>query len=1002
MSVVAKRADEFPKRPQPTASILAARLRRERMLLEIDDLDDELADQEILDAELDDLNEARESDDSDDGGRALGSTRPTKTRQRRNGPRGRRASEVEEDGRSRGGSSRGARGGRGGRSDRGGSRSSRDRRNEGGRSSSGRGGSGDYGRATPMAKRTGKVEMFINYAPGEECRIAVTENGQLDELYQERASNESHVGNIYKGKVTNVEPSIQAAFIDFGLDRNGFLHISDLHPMYFKGKDHEDVERVGSKTPRRQRPAIQDCLRRGDEVLVQILKEGIGNKGPTLTSYLSIPGRFVVMMPNMSRLGVSRKVEDEDQRREMRKILADLDPPEGFGFIVRTAGIGQPKADLKRDLAYLARLWKSIERRRKRLRRVGELYAESDLIIRTIRDVFTNEIDRIIIDDETAAARVQDFLSIANPRHKSKVLYYDDPVPIFHRFGIEKYIDNMYAREVPLPSGGSLVIDQTEALVAIDVNSGKSRDAKDAETNAYQTNVEACDEICRQLRLRDLGGVVVNDLIDMRDLKHRRKIETRFRNNLRRDRARTRINSISQFGLLEMTRQRMRPSFRKSISIECPHCHGTGHVKSSETVAIEVMRKLALVMHHEPVSRIELTVSPDTAFQLLNNRRRQMVAMEQRFNCSVLVRVGGNTIDYIGIIAYDERGTTLDTGGMMDAPADRDPRKANLVELSSEQTEAAIVAIAEAGGVEQAEQAQVDSEAKAAIKSDAAKARRGESSYGEIDEEDDDDKPRRRRRRRRRGRGRDRDREEAHGDASDSDANDRETTESSEEVNANVEDDESTSKRRRRKRGSRGGRGRRKRDESGSDEQEASSTDSKESEAVASSEAASSSNDQDDEKPTRRRKKSTRRTKGQAKDDVVVAEIDHPDATDEDKPQPRRRKKSTRRKKSSTKKSTDDAATEAKLNDKGSKSSKDKKSKEDAKSTKTAKTETKTDTKVKKDQPKSDTAETPKADAGADSSKPKPSRLRRGRKAPAPAAASEASRGYGNKLMDRK
>ena len=524
--------------------------------------------------------------------------------------------------------------------------------------------------------------MLINYVPGEECRIAFAKDGVLDEFYQERASIESHVGNIYKGRVTNVEPSIQAAFIDFGLERNGFLHISDLHPKYFPGKDKEEFEQVGSKTPRRDRPPIQKCLKRGQEILVQVLKEGIGTKGPTLTSYLSIPGRFVVMMPDMQRMGVSRKVEDEDARRNMKRILQDLKPPQGFGFIVRTAGIGQTKTDLKRDLAYLARLWKSIEKRKKAIRNVGELYAESDLVIRTIRDVFSNDVSRIVIDDLTAAKRARDFLAVANPRTKAKVVYYHDPVPLYHRFGIEEQIEQINAREVFLPSGGALVFDQAEALVAIDVNSGKSRDAQDAESNAFNTNMEAVDEICRQLKLRDLGGLVVNDLIDMRESKHRRKIEARFRKNLKNDRARSRINPISQFGMLEMTRQRMRPSLKKSFYNECPHCSGTGHIKTAETVVLEVMRHLAMVMHYKKVARVELTISPDVAFQLLNRKRSQLVLLEKKLGKPVMVRVGGEQIDYVEVKAFDDRKVALNLETLCNNKQIAKPTETTFIDLA--------------------------------------------------------------------------------------------------------------------------------------------------------------------------------------------------------------------------------------------------------------------------------------------------------------------------------
>ena len=511
------------------------------------------------------------------------------------------------------------------------------------------------------------TEMIINHVPGEECRIAIAEDGKLEEFYQERASTQSHVGNIYKGRVVNVEPAIQAAFIDFGLERNGFLHITDLHPKYFPGPDREEFEKVGKKTARHERPPIQKCLKRGQEVLVQVLKEGIGTKGPTVTSYLSIPGRFLVMMPDMQRLGVSRKVEDDDARKEMRDILKTLDPPKDFGFIVRTAGIGQTKADLKRDLSYLARLWKDIETKRQAKGKFGELYAESDLVIRTIRDVFSGDIDRIVCDDPVAARRARDFLAVANPRTKSKVAYYDDPVPVFDRMGIEPQIANINAREVPLPSGGALVIDSTEALVAIDVNSGKSRAARDAETNAYKTNLEAVDEIARQLRLRDLGGLVVLDLIDMRPMKNRKTVENRFRTNLKKDRARTRIGAISQFGLLEMTRQRMRPSLKSSIYNDCAHCTGRGYAMSPESVVLSVMRQLALVMHRDDVARIELTISPDVAFHILNRKRGELVDLESRHGKRVMVRVGGGTVDHIGLAAFNA------AGGI--APVELRPRK---------------------------------------------------------------------------------------------------------------------------------------------------------------------------------------------------------------------------------------------------------------------------------------------------------------------------------------
>lgn len=659
--------------------------------------------------------------------------------------------------------------------------------------------------------------MLIDYIPGEECRIAIVEDGKLEEFYQERASAESHVGNIYKGRVMNVEPSIQAAFVDFGLERNGFLHVSDLHPMYFPGKEREEFEKVGSKTPHRDRPPIQKCLKRGQEVLVQVLKEGIGTKGPTLTSYLSIPGRFLVMMPHMQRLGVSRKVDDDEQRREMRDILKGLNPPSDFGFIIRTAGMGQTKTDLKRDLAYLQRLWRTIDRRRKGKGKVGELYAESDLIIRTIRDVFSKDIDRIIVDDLTAAKRARDFLAIANPRARSKVVYYDDPVPMFDRFNIEEQIDHINARTVPLPSGGSLVIEQTEALVAIDVNSGKSREAKDAESNAYNTNQEAVDEICRQLRLRDLGGVIVNDLIDMRQAKHRRSIEQQFRNNLKKDRARTRTGSISQFGILEMTRQRMRPSLKNSIYVNCSACHATGQVKSPESVVLEVMRKLALVMHHKEVATIELTISPDVAFQLLNRKRSHLTHLEERYHKRVTVRVGGASVDFMNITAFGERGSEISSESLTTGKGLSTTDKKLFKELDDPSLKEALAAADESmrKGDEQVEEPQEPTTPAESADIEA------QDKAQEKDGDGDGEKSKPRRRRRRGGRGRRRkssgdESGEPASDASDKTGQDQANAEAAENVDENKaqgeskpsEDGESKEEGGRKRRRRRGGRGR--------------------------------------------------------------------------------------------------------------------------------------------------------------------------------------------------
>ncbi|MCC6909678.1 MAG: Rne/Rng family ribonuclease [Phycisphaerales bacterium] len=511
-----------------------------------------------------------------------------------------------------------------------------------------------------------KKQLIVNHAPGDETRIALLENGRLEEIYTEREAHSLHVGNIYLGKVVNVEAAIQAAFIDFGVGRNGFLHVSDLHPMHFPGEDSDTTEAVGQKTPHRQRPPIQHCLKRGQQILVQVLKEGIGTKGPTLTSYLSIPGRLLVMMPHMEQLGVSRKVEDLDQRRAMRKILDSLELPEGFGFILRTAGLTALKTELKRDLAYLQRLWKTIENQRATAKAPAELYVESDLLIRTIRDVSAADLEQIVVDDEQAMDRVVEFLQIVAPRRKGpEVVAYRDRVPIFHRFGVEEQLRSTRSREVPLPGGGSIIIDSAEAMVVIDVNSGRMRQFRDAETTAFRTNMQAIDEITRQLRLRDLGGLIVLDTIDMNSGEHRRELETRLRENLKRDRAKTEFLRISQFGLIEMTRQRMRPPLRKAHSMPCPTCEGRGLLVTPDSTANEAMRDMAYWIAHPRVASLEVAVGQAVAGVLLSRKRREIVAIETETGKRIDIRVSHEIApERVDFYAYDDRKTDLELAAL--------------------------------------------------------------------------------------------------------------------------------------------------------------------------------------------------------------------------------------------------------------------------------------------------------------------------------------------------
>ncbi len=553
-----------------------------------------------------------------------------------------------------------------------------------------------------------KKEMLINVSQAEECRIALLEDGILEELYTERTSQNNWVGNIYKGKIVNIEPSIQAAFVDFGVGRNGFLHISDIEPQYFRqagydpaeimngrSSDEDDEEDSdsdsdsdsdaegesndrsrrpgGSRGPAsgrlrsgrpRFKPPIQEIFRRGDEVLVQVIKEGIGTKGPTLSTYISIPGRYLVLMPSLGRVGVSRKIEDEDARRKLKATMLELSIPKGVGFIVRTAGQERTRKELSRDVAYLLRLWKVLVRRIKNQPSPCDVYEESDIMIRTIRDTFTEDIDTIVVDHPDAFSRAKEFMELVMPRYASRIQLYDSGEPLFHRYKLEAEIAQIHQRVVPLKGGGSIVIDPTEALVAIDVNSGNFRGNQDsAEDNAFHLNMSAAKEIARQLRLRDLGGVIVNDFIDMRKESHRRKVEKSLRDAMSRDRARTKILRTSPFGLIEMTRQRIRPSFKRSVYEDCPCCRGRGLVKTAESMSIEVTRLLMLASQQKGAAKVVVRVHEFVASYLNNRKRREIISLEE--SSGVAVQILGSESQFPEHLDIDCRDKD---GGMISLP----------------------------------------------------------------------------------------------------------------------------------------------------------------------------------------------------------------------------------------------------------------------------------------------------------------------------------------------
>jgi ribonuclease E len=508
----------------------------------------------------------------------------------------------------------------------------------------------------------GRDVMLVNASEQEELRIAVLdERNVLEELYVDTVSRSSVLGNIYKGRVVNVEPSIGAAFVDFGIGRNGFLHASDVLgaygdpafeltdlPLAKAGEDEgpEAVRAVVEDTDekrerpsggeRRERKSIADLLHRGQEVVVQVTKDGIGLKGPTLTTYISIPGRSLVLMPSLPRCGVSRKIADEKERRRLKKILRELLPDPTLGFIVRTAGENRTRGELQRDLDYLMNLWEVFKKRLMASRAPVLMYEESDLCITTMRDIFTPSIGRVVVDAEPVYKKMREFCERVMPRYAERIELWTEPTPIFHRHGVEAEFQKLFLRKVTLANGSSLVFDQAEALVAIDVNSGKARQESDLEETAYRTNMEAIPEIVRQIRLRDLGGIVVVDFIDMMEPRHRRQVEKSFRDAMRNDRARIKIGRISQFGLLELTRQRLGPGLQRSLFQPCAACGGAGYAKTPEAMSISVLREVTAAVRKKGFATVEVAVHPDALHYLVNVKRENLYHLEERSGKNVI------------------------------------------------------------------------------------------------------------------------------------------------------------------------------------------------------------------------------------------------------------------------------------------------------------------------------------------------------------------------------
>ncbi len=495
----------------------------------------------------------------------------------------------------------------------------------------------EEGLSRPTAKSSSLFkQILINVKDPEEIRIAVLENGVLEEIYFESKTEKKYLGNIYKGRVVNLEPAIQAAFVDIGIGRNSFLHASDVLPVYANATK-IPFDSLSQKPGLKKRFRIQELLIKGQEVLVQISKDSIGAKGPSLTTYISIPGQYLVLMPGVSRYGVSKRIEDSAERAKLRESLSRLDPPKGLGYIIRTAGQDRSDTELAKDLDQLISTWMDIGRKILEKSSPAMIYEEGDLVIRAMRDLFSADVSEILIDDEEISQRAAEFLSGTVPEIVGRVKNYKSPVPIFSKFDVEEEIEKIYNRRVPLPSGGYLVIQETEALVAVDVNSGKYRDEIDLEATALKTNLEAAQEIARQLRLRDLGGVIVNDFIDMEFDQNRREVELSLKTALKRDRAKSWISKISRFGIIEMTRQRVRPSFERAHYEPCKYCQGSGVMKSARSIGVKVLRQLraGLAMKIKKREIAEVLVNPAVHDYLVNERRRQIVELEEEFEKSI-------------------------------------------------------------------------------------------------------------------------------------------------------------------------------------------------------------------------------------------------------------------------------------------------------------------------------------------------------------------------------
>ncbi len=479
-------------------------------------------------------------------------------------------------------------------------------------------------------------EILISTEP-QEKRVAIVEDGRLEEFYVERTTTDRIVGNIFKGKVESIASGIGAAFINIGMGKNGFLYISDI--VGLSEELEEDVEIVHRRKTKPDVKRIDEEVKKGQEIMVQVTKEAFGTKGCRLTSKISLPGRYLVLMPNSSHIGISKRIEDRKERDRLRQILEDLRIPEEMGVIVRTVGEKKSKKDFIRDLKFLLKLWARIKVNFQRSSAPALLHKEHGLIFRILRDVFTDQINKLVVDSKDEFREIMHYLSQLAPHMKPRLEFYRDMEPLFEKRKIELQIEKIYDRKVELKGGGYLIIEQTESLVAIDVNSGKYVGKKDIEETVFIVNMEAAKEVARQIKLRDLGGIIVIDFIDMKFAEHRKKVFQALEEHVKADKAKTNILHISELGLIQMTRQRSRKPIESIAYQVCPYCSGKGATKSIQTMAITTIRKVKAFFNiNRNIRKIEILVHPDVASRLFNEDRNSVTYLERHYRANINIK----------------------------------------------------------------------------------------------------------------------------------------------------------------------------------------------------------------------------------------------------------------------------------------------------------------------------------------------------------------------------